>query len=266
MSDRNDRNCSRNIKEAVCIDTKRVYDSCKDKDCCRDLRVYFTRCAQAIVDRAISVKAREAEIIWVFSDVEAIPFNRGCYSIDIQYFFRISFDVFTGSSQPTHVCGLATFSKKVILFGSEGNAKIFSSKYVPGADDIQLHRTTNLPEATVEVVDPIVLATRVVEPCECCCCDLDVESLPDSVLAGFDDDFVTEADRIVLVTLGLFTIVRLLRNVQLLIPIYDFCIPHKECDCGITDPCELFNQFKFPLDEFFPPDQSEFDSTCGCQN
>lgn len=29
------------IREAVCIDTNRVYDSCADKDCLADLRVYF---------------------------------------------------------------------------------------------------------------------------------------------------------------------------------------------------------------------------------
>jgi hypothetical protein len=266
MGDKNDRNCSRNIREAVCIDTKRVYDSCKDKDCCRDLRVYFTRCDQAIVDRAISIRAREAEIIWVFSDVEAIPFNRGCYSIDINYFFKVSFDVFTGGGQPARICGLAVYDKKVILFGSEGNAKIFSSKYVPEENDIQLCSKTNLPEATVEVVDPIVLASRLVDPCDCCCCCLDVDALPQSINGSFDDDFIVEGDKIILVTLGLFTIVRLSRNVQLLVPIYDFCIPHKECDCGLNDPCDLFNQFKFPIDEFFPPSQSEFDSNCGCPN
>ena len=30
------------IKEAICIDTNRVYDSCADKDCLTDLRVYLT--------------------------------------------------------------------------------------------------------------------------------------------------------------------------------------------------------------------------------
>ena len=29
------------INEAVCIDTKRIYDSCVSKDCLEDLRVTF---------------------------------------------------------------------------------------------------------------------------------------------------------------------------------------------------------------------------------
>ena len=28
------------IREAVCIHTKKIYDSCRDKDCIEDLRVY----------------------------------------------------------------------------------------------------------------------------------------------------------------------------------------------------------------------------------
>ena len=30
------------IREAVCIHTKKIFDSCKDKDCIEDLRVYPT--------------------------------------------------------------------------------------------------------------------------------------------------------------------------------------------------------------------------------
>ena len=47
------------IKEAVCIDTNRVYDSCADKDCLEDLRVYFTDSAQCVIDRATNVRCRD---------------------------------------------------------------------------------------------------------------------------------------------------------------------------------------------------------------
>ena len=30
------------IREAVCIRTRKIFDSCKDKDCIEDLRVYPT--------------------------------------------------------------------------------------------------------------------------------------------------------------------------------------------------------------------------------
>ena len=88
-----------------------------------------------------------------FSDIEAVPFNRGYYSVDLKYFFRITLAVFTGVGRPCEVEGLATFDKKVILFGSEGNAKIFQSKYKEDAFDAQLWKKTNMPNAIVEVVD-----------------------------------------------------------------------------------------------------------------
>lgn len=198
-----------------------------------------------------------------------MAFNRGFYSVDLKYFFRIRLAVFTGVGKPCEVEGLATFNKKVILFGSEGNAKIFESKYKEDAFDPQLWRKTNLPHAVVEVVDPITLGAKVVDVRDkrnCCCDDdFDVASVPESVCRVFDDAFVTsgEAKR-VFVSLGIFSIIKLERRVQLLIPSYDFCIPNKEC-VGATDdnPCDLFERIAFPIDEFFPPEKSAF---VNCEN
>ena len=64
-------------KEAVCVDAGRVYDSCSDKDCIEDMRVYFTERDQMVVDHAASIRARRAEVITTYIDVEALPFNRG---------------------------------------------------------------------------------------------------------------------------------------------------------------------------------------------
>ena len=38
------------INEAVCIHTRKVYDSCRDKDCIEDLRVYPTAASQPDID------------------------------------------------------------------------------------------------------------------------------------------------------------------------------------------------------------------------
>jgi hypothetical protein len=135
----------------TCIETKKVYDSCRDKECIENLRVYLTEHGQCLVDRAINVKAKKAEIIWIYSDVEPVQFNRGYYSVDLRFFFRITLDVFTGMGRPCTVEGLAVFDKKVILFGSEGNAKTFSSKYRFDAADAQLWHKNNLPEAHIDV-------------------------------------------------------------------------------------------------------------------
>ena len=155
--------CNEGFKEAVCIHTDKVYDSCRDKDCIENLRVYLTPSGQEVIDCAINVKCTKAEIIWVFSDIEPVPFNRGFYSIDLKYFFKITLQAFTGLGRPTEVEGLASFNKKVILFGSEGNAKMFASKYKEDAFDAQLWKKTNMPHAVVEVLDPITLGAKVVD-------------------------------------------------------------------------------------------------------
>ena len=48
------------IREAVCIHTRKIMDSCRDKDCIEDLRVYLTRASQEVLEHAQCVKAGSA--------------------------------------------------------------------------------------------------------------------------------------------------------------------------------------------------------------
>lgn len=254
------------FREAVCIQTDKVYDSCREKDCLEDLRVFFTRSGQEIIDRAINVKCRKSEIIWVFTDVEPVSFNRGFFTVNVKFFFRITLDVFTHVGRPVQVEGIATFDKMVILFGSEGKAKIFQSQFKEDAFDPQLWKKTNLPKAKVEVVDPICLAAKLVNitdrlfPTDQNTAEVELASIPSSIRGCFEDDFVAGVERQrVFVSLGLFTIIKLERNVQLLIPAFDFCIPDKECIAATEEnPCELFERINFPVDEFFPLQRNDF--------
>lgn len=68
-------NCGTDFREAVCIHTDKIYDSCRDKDCLENIRVYLTSCGQEIVDKAINVKCTKAEVIWVFSDIDFSKYN-----------------------------------------------------------------------------------------------------------------------------------------------------------------------------------------------
>ena len=44
-----------------------------------------------------------------------------------------------------------------------------------------------------------------------------------------------------------------------MIPSYSYCMPEKECACGsgCSDPCDLFRNIAFPVNEFFPPNAVE---------
>lgn len=264
----------RRIREAVCIHTKKIFDSCKDKDCIEDLRVYPTRGCQEVIDRAVSVKAGCAELLYAYIDVEPVTFNRGFYTVDVRYFYRITADAFVGAARPVEITGLAVFDKRVILFGSEGSAKVFTSTGKNCGSDIQGLPATTAPTAVVESVDPIILGMKLVEVCQCRhndnCCEI-----PPAVCACFPEELVTGGDvHRLFVTLGQFSIIRLERDTQLIMPAYDYCMPEKDCDCGCDcrqeDPCELFRKVQFPVGEFFPPNHCpapksvEYQDVRGC--
>ena len=273
----------RRIREAVCIHTKKIFDSCKDKDCIEDLRVYPTRGCQEVIDRAVSVKAGCAELLYAYIDVEPVTFNRGFYTVDVRYFYRITADAFVGAARPVEITGLAVFDKRVILFGSEGSAKVFTSTGKNCGSDIQGLPATTAPTAVVESVDPIILGMKLVEVCQCHhhdnCCEI-----PPAVCACFPEELVTGGDvHRLFVTLGQFSIIRLERDTQLLMPAYDVCLPRRDCSNsgvgGEQDPCEIFSSFDFPIDAFFPPQSDKAGclftgsagvndnrSGCGCGN
>lgn len=249
-------------RESTCIHTRKIFDSCQSKDCIEDLRLYLTSCSQAIADRALSLRANSAELLYVYINVEPVGFNRGFYTIDLRYFYRITADAFVGAARPTEIVGLAVFDKRAVLFGSESCARVFSSRTVVDGLDYQNLIGGNLPIAVVEAVDPILLNIKLVDPCTCpChCCEGEITEIPPAILSLFDGDLVLgdNGSRRVYVTLGQFTLLRLERDTQLLIPFYDYCMPEKECDgsgcCSCDkDPCELFQQVQFPVKDFFPP-------------
>lgn len=133
-------------RDSVCIHTKKIMDSCRDKDCLDCVRVYPTRSSQEVLDRAMSVKAGCAELICTYIDVEPVTFNRGFYAVDVRYYYRITADAFVGAGRPVEVCGLAVFDKRAILYGGEGGAKVFTSD-----QPCQCGRSNNDPTAVVDM-------------------------------------------------------------------------------------------------------------------
>ena len=108
----------------------------------------------------------------------------------------------------------------------------------------------NDPVALVETVAPIVLGTKIVESCNCGC---DCCEIPDAICNTIDGDIctATEGPKLV-VSLGIFSIIRIERDAQLLIQATDYSVPDKECVSANNDdnPCALFNTIAFPTQQF----------------
>ena len=248
------------IREAVCVHTRKIYDSCRDKDCIEDLRFYPKLQYVDVINHALSVKGGSADLLYVYVDVEPVNFNRGFYTVDMRFFYNVTLQAYTSCPAPVTVEGLCVFDKRAILFGSEGSAKIFSSDTVLDDLDIPGCRRSNLPTAVVEAVDPIVLDARAEDRCKPCRCDCGLTEIPAFIAQSFDQPllFDDNGGRRYYVTLGQFSLVRLERDTQLLIPVYDYCIPQTECSGGDQeDPCGLFRSVAFPVNEFFPPNTVE---------
>ncbi len=247
------------LHSALSIHTRKITDSCRDKDCIEDLRVYLTRESQAILDSAAGAKVRCADLLYTAIDVTPVAFNRNHYCIDLTFYYRIIADAMVSACRPATLCGLAVFSKRAVLCGEHSDAHIFTS-----ADNSSCG-CSSLPTAVVEVLDPMVLSSKVVCSCTPEPCALQI---PSNVQQNFDDELVLGGDKQRLfVTLGQFSIIRLERDAQIVVPVLDYSIPTKECcdnpGCA-EDPCQVFERIPFPSAQFTPSGcEPEPCSCCG---
>ena len=260
MSDNNQAGTAcdlRGIREAVCVHTDKISDSCLAKDCIEDLQVYLTVPSQQALDCAVSAKARYVELLHVGVHVETVPYSTGYYTVDLTFYYRVIADASAAGGRPTTVTGLAIFSKRLVMFGGETSARSFSSRSGVSCLCKQAIQAGNVPEALVEVVDPMILGSRVQEVCSCNCCPPSPPVIPEAILGCFEEQLVLDGEsKRLLVTIGQFSIARLERSTQLLIPTFDYCIPSKTCknvgSSNTESPCEVFGQIEFPMDAFFP--------------
>ena len=256
---------ARDIHQCMSIHTQKTTDSCRDKDCIEDLRVYLTTNSQTTLDSASNARVRCAELITTYIDVEPVAFDRNHYCIDLTFYYRILADAIVSGSRPTTLHGLAVFSKRAVLCGEDSRAHIYRSNTRLGRFDGPSTLFANLPTAIVEVLDPMVLSSKVKET-DPCGCDSGIIQIPECIRELYEEPLVfSGGQRQLLVTLGQFSILRLERDAQLMVPVLDYAIPCKEC-CDNPgsgeDPCEMFSRIPFPAQEFSPSGCDDND----CQN
>ena len=236
--------------QKINIHTMKITDACKDRDCIEDLRVYPTLASQPLIESAFSIRPCGADLIYVDINIDEICFNRGYYTVDVSYFYKISGEVFP---QGNKINGLAVFDKRVILYGGEGNIKSFSS-----ACSVNQIRK-NSPAAIVDAVNPIMLNMRLSDGV-CDRPESDLRNIPDFIKTAMGEDIALyDTAKRLYVTLGQFSMIRLERDTQLALDEFSYFVPEKECVCSNDeDPCTLFSRVDFPTDEFYPPDSINY--------
>ena len=259
----------------VVIDTKRVLDSCRDRDCFEDIRVYLTCHGEEILANSSNVRTRGAKLLWAYIGVDEVPFNCGFYRIRIRYYIEVEFEACLGVGRSQCFKGLAALEKEVILYGGEGRAITFTSSPTNNYCSVcNMNVGTNDPVAVVETVEPIVLGTKVSDcNCPCPCGGTEYAEIPDGIRNSIGEELVINSTGSrILVSFGIFSVIRMERPAQLLIHATDYCVPDKECSPATDNdnPCALFRTIAFPTSQFrgtdhpteIPPQRNG--GGCGC--
>ncbi len=239
-----------------CIIALKVYDSCRQQDCCTRNEIGPARAAETtnlggecinegdVIDppddaAAVTIDRLRVKKIIIVSK-EPSPFKNGFWDIDLKYVFvyRLTFREADGSVIGS-IKANSIFNKRVTLFGSIGTDLVIST---------DLFSTCN--DSTTLDSDPFILVEAKAVP-------LAAELKYQRRINRGPVDYSPEPNE-VNVTIGLFSIVQLFRIVNLAVETKGFCVP-EECDeINPLNPCEFFDSLDFPMDIFAPPLRSDF--------
>ncbi len=267
--------CSKEKDE--CIIALKVYDSCRQQSCLEGsvigparAAVCGTFCSGLNLEQgeiitppenaaAVTVSDFKVERVVVVSK-EPNPFRVGFWDIDLKYVFAydLVFKDINGSTLCT-IPAQNVYNKKTTLFGSVTTESLVSTDFLSSSGN---SFDTNAQPFVLVESKAIALNSELIYDNDCCCCSDDADN----------------ADH-VNVTIGLFTIIKLFRLVNLSVESKGFCIP-KECEnISNISPCDFFDGLDFPMDIFAPPQKREFlagisgnipaesntsDSNCSC--
>lgn len=244
------------VKEE-CIIALKVYDFCRQQDCLTGNILgparaeCFTHLGNRTIQEgdiieppsnaaAVSVENLRVKKV-IISDKEPNPFKNGFWDITLKYIFVYTL-IFREADGTIigRICANSIFTKKVTLFGSIGT-EISISTDLFGSHGSSCSELNSDPFVLVESKAISLGAELRYQNRQCCGGDESVEAVD------------------VNVTIGLFTIIKLFRLVNLSVLSRGFCIP-KECEdvASALNPCEFFDSLDFPMDIFAPPQRAEF--------
>ncbi len=224
-----------------CLIVFKVYDNCRSQVCLtpRDIGPAMlcdpnVETIVTVPDTASGVTIDHLRIAQVtILDKQPSPFRSGYWDVDIKYAieYRLTFREVDGTVIDC-VKAYSVYNTRVGLFGSVGNDLVVATDLLRKFTD----------KSTFEA-GPFVY----------------VEAQAVSLNANINREHRRgELYSMVHVSIGLFSIIKLFRLVNLNVQSKGFCIP-KECEeVSNINPCEYFDDLDFPMDLFAPPQHPEF--------
>ena len=239
----------------------KIYDICRQQDCLDFDDIGPARAAEEIAlgqeiicegdiiippHDAASVSLEDLHINRiVIVDKRPSCFRKGYWDIELKYVMGYRL-VFRGAdARIKHdVKAFSIFNRKVTLFGSEG-CDLFVSTDLFGRDGMFEAMPFIMAEGKAMALSASILYDHF-RPCHG----------RDEHEAGGHEG--RRRARGVEVVIGLFSIVKLFRLVDLAVESTGFTIPEECEDINPLDPCEFFDGLEFPMDLFAPPQKPEF--------
>lgn len=235
----------------------KIYDICRKQDCLDFDAIGPARAAEEIEIGQLTIP--EGQIIIPPHDAASVSIEdlhikrivivnkkqstlrKGFWDIELKYI--IGYNLVFRSSHEGHektVRAFSMFNRKVTLFGSEGG-DLFVATDLFGKDG----RLESAPFVMAEA-KAMALCASIIYDCH-----------PHHGHSEEHHDGHRRASGVEVV-IGLFSIIKLFRLVDLAVESTGFTIPEECEDICPMDPCEFFEGLDFPMDLFAPPQKPEF--------
>lgn len=255
----------------ACIIAQKIFDQCRIQKClsadilgpARAAAANGNSCNDMLCEGDIIVPPCNAADVTVrdleLSRIEIMrkcpnPLQEGCWDLELKYVFQYLLEFrradgyFIGCIPATNLYNL-----RVTLYGS-------AESDVTTATDLY-NGTSNGAPFVVAEGKAVALSAELRYPSSCNPCRYDpCDSCPNPTFAA--GDAALGAPVAVNVTVGLFTIIKLFRTVNMVVHSLGRCLPESGTSVGTSsDPCRNFENIRFPLDMFSP--SAEPKSCCG---
>ena len=273
------RNCSSSNSNAndageSCIIAQKIFDQCRIQKCltsdilgpARAARGNGNSCNDMLCEGDIiippcnaadvSIRDLELERIEILRK-KPNPLQDGCWDLELKYVFEYTLEFrrsdgcFIGSIPATN-----SYNLRVTLFGSS------EADVTTVTDQFDCCGNSNGGPFAIAEGKAIALAAELRFPSCCDPCHHHHHACECNTISLSNGDAAMGAPVAVNVTIGLFTIVKLFRTVNMVVRSLGRCMP-ETCTSMATsnDPCGSFENIRFPLDMFSP--STEPKSCCG---
>ena len=98
-------------KETVCIETNRILDSCRDRDCYENTKVFVTDFGKEIIEHTTAIRVKKAYIKHTNISLDPVQFNRGFYAVNIRFFVKLKFEACVGNGRSQDFDGIAVLDR-----------------------------------------------------------------------------------------------------------------------------------------------------------